>query len=886
MKKEINYLIKIMFFVFILVFLNTNSIILSNSLAFNAYQKWWSYEEDFVSGEDKFMAMPHGIVVTPDEKIWVGFYTYSEKSPSGEEIYPLWIYNPDGSLHKKLESLIYQGNTATIRGNCRGLSLDNNGNVLFSEHDKLWRINYKNYEVMNKVIPSEGISLTEAACDENGYIYITHVVPNGKPLYIYNKNFVLINQVDASVQTVQRSIVVSSDGKDVYLGRIYGDEEGNGIIHYHGDNGPAGDYKIIETIQPNIWGQCLDWDQNGLLWIGSYWDVGINELKGWYALDSAQNWKIVASVGENYGFLNHSIPIPPEGTYYAPRGAAWSDDGLIMYTADFEGHVIKKWIRSISVSIPDTSAAPGDTINIPIFVGDVTETQIKSVDLSIELNSNILTPTNVHSSGTLSENWGDPNWYNNNGNIVINLLGTTPLTGSGPIIFICCHVNPNAAVGDTCTLHLADILFNEGDPPAETQDGLFTVIGNYEISGNINYFANNQNVNNLQVSLTGDKNLTDTTDADGNYTFSQLPQGNFVLKPAKAKEHGQAISPFDAAMVLQSYVDIIQLSPYQKIAADVSGNGQITPYDAAQILQYWVGLIPNFPVMPDSSQAWTFVPTSFPIDESNWSDAPDSLSYKPLDSDKADQDFVGIIYGDPSGNWRSGALAKSTEPNRVAEVGMGNIHWEKDNMFTIALEISRAANLYCAGFAIDYDPEVLKIVDIAKPRLSKEYSLAYNIKGNQVKLALAGAHPLNRDGVIANIKCEMLKAVPDGATPLMIKDAFVNEDGDIVNIQQLDFRNQRSIPTDYALSENFPNPFNPQTKIRYQLPQKGNVVLKVFNLLGQEIRTLVNEDKSAGFYEVQWDGTDNLGQGVSSGIYVYRIQAGDFIQTKKLAVLK
>jgi hypothetical protein len=85
----------------------------------------------------------------------------------------------------------------------------------------------------------------------------------------------------------------------------------------------------------------------------------------------------------------------------------------------------------------------------------------------------------------------------------------------------------------------------------------------------------------------------------------------------------------------------------------------------------------------------------------------------------------------------------------------------------------------------------------------------------------------------------------------------------------------------YRLSQNYPNPFNPTTKISYSLPKSSLVQLKIFNLLGQEIATLVNEEKPAGNYEVNFNASN-----LPSGVYLYKIQAGDYIETKKMILLK
>jgi flagellar hook assembly protein FlgD len=88
------------------------------------------------------------------------------------------------------------------------------------------------------------------------------------------------------------------------------------------------------------------------------------------------------------------------------------------------------------------------------------------------------------------------------------------------------------------------------------------------------------------------------------------------------------------------------------------------------------------------------------------------------------------------------------------------------------------------------------------------------------------------------------------------------------------------------LFDNYPNPFNPSTTIRYALPGQANVTLRIYNILGQEIRTLVNERQSAGVRSVVWDGRNNLNQAVSSGIYIYRLQAGARVLSKKMILLE
>ena len=106
----------------------------------------------------------------------------------------------------------------------------------------------------------------------------------------------------------------------------------------------------------------------------------------------------------------------------------------------------------------------------------------------------------------------------------------------------------------------------------------------------------------------------------------------------------------------------------------------------------------------------------------------------------------------------------------------------------------------------------------------------------------------------------------------------------VVSLGPLDVQ---STPTEFALHQNYPNPFNPQTNIPYDLAESGDVVLRIYNLLGQEVRTLVRERQQAGRYTVQWSGMDDRGVSVSSGIYFYQVSvAGKFQGARRLTLLK
>ena len=95
-----------------------------------------------------------------------------------------------------------------------------------------------------------------------------------------------------------------------------------------------------------------------------------------------------------------------------------------------------------------------------------------------------------------------------------------------------------------------------------------------------------------------------------------------------------------------------------------------------------------------------------------------------------------------------------------------------------------------------------------------------------------------------------------------------------------------NIPSRYVLKQNYPNPFNPETTIRFELPEKSQISLNIYDITGKLIKTLVNGKKEAGYHLVIWNGKDEKGRDVTSGIYFYQIESKGFSQIKQCLLLK
>ncbi len=97
---------------------------------------------------------------------------------------------------------------------------------------------------------------------------------------------------------------------------------------------------------------------------------------------------------------------------------------------------------------------------------------------------------------------------------------------------------------------------------------------------------------------------------------------------------------------------------------------------------------------------------------------------------------------------------------------------------------------------------------------------------------------------------------------------------------------ERLIPDEFAIHQNYPNPFNPVTTLRYDLPENSHVNIAIYDMLGRQVKTLINQTQDAGYKSVQWNATNDVGAPISSGLYLYMLQAGEYISTKKMVLLK
>ena len=291
------------------------------------------------------------------------------------------------------------------------------------------------------------------------------------------------------------------------------------------------------------------------------------------------------------------------------------------------------------------------------------------------------------------------------------------------------------------------------------------------------------------------------------------------------------VQSFDASLILQELVEIIELDSLQMLIADVSGDSSLSTLDATLILQYVVGLIDELPYIPDNQYLAT------------------------------------------------------------GDLTMSDQGADPDMQIEIPIHISNGTNIYGFTGTINYDHTILNYDTLLLSDYLDGYLMAFNeLSPGEIKIAASGNNPDGETGVFATMVFYVTDAFTD-ETSISITDLTWNE-GEMIEVAaEMTIAyglgiDGVTIPDVYALHQNYPNPFNPTTKIRYDLPEDANVNIIIYDIMGRVVRTMVNTQQNAGFKSIQWNATNNLGEPVSAGMYIYMIQAGEFRQTKKMVLLK
>ncbi len=408
-----------------------------------------------------------------------------------------------------------------------------------------------------------------------------------------------------------------------------------------------------------------------------------------------------------------------------------------------------------------------------------------------------------------------------------------------------------------------------GVMPSNYTDGLLTYGTCSDVSGYVKYDNNaNTAMNNSTVSLSQNGTLAYTTITDnlGHYLFSTIANGTYSINFATQKAHG-GLNASDALAILRHFVQLPpMLAGLRILAADVNGNGLPNSADALAVSRRFVGSIPSFlppyvsaPGGPD----WYYEHFSVVVDGT---------------ANKT-QNLKALCAGDVNGSY----IPPST-PAPFKQTPTVNLRTEGSMLLdgTVELPIyaENAMTVGAISLVLNY-PSNLEITGVTVANTSE--NLVYSAKDGNLRLAWFSTEALNLKAgdVLLKLSVKANSITKKDMSFISTEESVLSNESanDYDNVSLLMPRLVSSVNADdYSLS-NYPNPFSQTTQISYTMPKSGFVTLKVFNVLGEEVVTLVNTDQTVGTHFVNFDATN-----IQRGVYYYKLDVNGITKTKSMVI--
>jgi len=538
----------------------------------------------------------------------------------------------------------------------------------------------------------------------------------------------------------------------------------------------------------------------------------------------------------------------PYGTYYIK--AIISDGVNPPVTSTSSGRVM---VGALQVKMPtNATGVAGTQVLIPVqTVNTIDYFNIISFQFTLTYSNNIIQGVGVDTENTLtSETWLVYANTSIPGQISVNGFSTEPLNASGNLVNIIFNVQPGAVNYATSPLNFADLVLNNGTPEPTLVNGLFRVVNQYSISGNVHYYMGSHDpIANVMMTLSGDETYQVFSQANGDFIVPPVPAGNYVLTPScETAIPSLIVTPYDASLTAQFALDLYPFTNEQQKAADVNGDNQATVFDAALIAQYSVGLIDAF-----TPGIWGFSPPHQNYD---------------LVNNFINVQFLGYAVGDPSGNWSTRGSENSRGFSIPVFAGKGS---------SISIPISWDQEFLSGYVQLRFDPQQLRYLGTEHSTATTSLQHLQNVSEGVLRIASYGVQPVISSEPVYNFRFEVLDGVNDAIVYLDAVE-FDETPADLGNTGIVDGDVQ---PVILNLEQNYPNPFNPVTNIKYSNPVQSRVRLSVFNLKGQLVKELVNDVQCPGNYTISLDAS-----GLGSGIYFYRLDTETGSITRKMVLSK
>lgn len=390
----------------------------------------------------------------------------------------------------------------------------------------------------------------------------------------------------------------------------------------------------------------------------------------------------------------------------------------------------------------------------------------------------------------------------------------------------------------------------------------------YQVSGRVRYWRSQRPIPAAILQADSGSAARDTTDVAGGYQmFLRGKCDHLVTIDKPAGQHvGNAITAYDAALIAQLAIQLALPDTINRMAADVNRDGQCTMYDAANALRYAVQL----PRLSDSHAG-------------EWIFSPSSMFYDSIVADQFEQNYQGLVRGDVDGNWQY-AGATSAKSGICRDLSLPPIG--RGQEFVVPIAYDGDAPMTSLDLEVSFDGQMLELARWETTALMTDFNLQANDQlPNRFLLAAYCLPPLSKKGTLVNL---VFRAKSSDVSPTEIIIDRLQIDNQMAQSRaiQVQWAHSEALPERFELLQNYPNPCTNRTVISYQLPAADQVTITIYNVLGQVVRQWIQAKPDAGWYSLIWDRTDIRGRLVPPGLYFYRLQAGNFMQMRKMVVIE
>ncbi|MCK6556401.1 peptidoglycan DD-metalloendopeptidase family protein [Candidatus Binatia bacterium] len=427
---------------------------------------------------------------------------------------------------------------------------------------------------------------------------------------------------------------------------------------------------------------------------------------------------------------------------------------------------------SVVLDVPDVTGTSGSTVSVPLLLPAGTD--VLGVEATLLYDPAAALATSV-STTTLSAGCILADNVSTPGVVQVTIACTDPIHHGGAVVEIAFTLASTCGV---TALDLSTCRLDEGAVACAPDDGVLTV--GCGIGGRVRYYSADRPVADFDVRLTGPSAHSAATGLDGIYDFPSLDPGRWTIEPHKTGGHNAGVSALDASYVLQAVVGKRVLDAYQRLACDVTGNGDLSALDASRILQLIVGRIDRLPVATLCDSDWAAVPVPDPVPGTQVIDPPaigggmcqpGRITLDALAGAAPNQDFHAVLFGDCTGNWQpavGGAAAVDDAGSGEVSLGPFRPGWRGTVRQAVLVEPERPLSAF--EIEIGFDPRLIAVRDVRLADAAGGDLLAWNVDSpGRLAIAVALLEPVAGPGPLAVIEWRLAPRASRAVSPMLLR---------------------------------------------------------------------------------------------------------------------